>query len=135
MFFSILLWDIIFLIQCFISFPKDFFVSISILCICMLIFTILFGNSFIYAHYSEKEELYIRFNKPTKKLLIKNILFGIPILLSLITFASVPFYIYGLIQFIFMYYDKEHLTMSERLYKTIKIKYEERKQKKESLLA
>lgn len=135
MFFPILIWDVFAIFQCFVPFPKNLFGTISIACVLFLFFTILFGNSFIYTQYTEKEELIVCFQKPNKVLILKNVLLGIPIIMSLILYASIPFYFYGIFQFIHMIKDKQHQTLSEKLYEHVFTYITNHKEKKERFLA
>ena len=130
MFIPILIWDLIFLLQCFNVFPYTLFKGMSVICIFLLSVTILFGNSFILVLYKEDETINISFQKGTKERIIKNIIVGSLVILTLTTYASIPFYIYGGVQFLFMFFDKNHDTLTERFYKTIS-----NKGKKETFLA
>ena len=134
MFLPILIWDLYFIFQCFLKFPYGTYDVVTISCVFLLSISILFGNSYIKIHYTTKEELIIKTRKPNWIVLIKNIYFGIPILVSLMFYAGIPFYIYGILQFTYMIFDKNHYTITERIY-YLCVHYYKKKKMKETLLA
>lgn len=139
MFLPILVWDVYFLLQCFVSFPYKTNEIVSLISIILLVFSILFGNSILYVRYTVFEEIEIKIRSFKWIVLIKNIYYGIPILITLSIYAGIPFYIYLLMQFIYMIFDKKHYTITERIYRICADFYKRRKankiKEKESLLA
>lgn len=132
MFCPILLWNIYLCLQCFLSFPKDGLRVVSSLILLCLIITILFGNSFIeFSYNEEREQLYFEIRRPTQRQVINNILSHFPVLFCIFLPILFIYMTYILVQIFYMYVDKRHFTMVERLLFTLKNKVK----KGESVLA
>ena len=136
MFFPVLLWIYYLCIQCFISFPDGSFIGFSIFIDLCLFCTILFGNSFIKLSYLEdSDEILFIIQKPNYKIFIKNIFLFFPVLLCVFSSILTFFLIYTLLQIFYMYVDKRHFTMMERVVFSIENKIKRKNKKEETILA
>lgn len=112
----ILLWNIFLALRLFFSFDQNLVSIISIICAILLVVFILFSNSFIEIIYEiETSSFTLKRQIPTIKKAFADAGVNLIIVICLIPCYTIFLYIYGLIEIIYMYFDKSHLTIGERI--------------------
>lgn len=115
----ILLWNIFLALRLFFSFNQLVVSTISIICAILLVIFILFSNSFIEIIYDIKTSSFtLQKRTPTMKKALVDAGRNLIIVVCLIPCYTIFLYVYGLIQIVYMYFDKNHFTMGERFIQT-----------------
>lgn len=113
-----LLWGTLIMCDICFSISHVIFNAITYSIMMILCFSMLFLNSILKIEFPEYsfENMQYEIKKPNKKELIYSFITGLPLVLILFLTPIWMFIIYGMIQFIYIIIDKEHMSLMERLY-------------------
>lgn len=113
-----LLWGTLIMCDICFSISHVIFNAITYTIMMVLCFSMLFLNSILKIEFPENcfENMQYEIKKPNKEELIYSFITGLPLVLILFLTPIWMFIIYGIMQFIYIIIDKEHMSLMERLY-------------------
>lgn len=113
-----LLWGTLIMFDICFSISHVIFNAITYTIMMILCFSMLFLNSILKIEFPKYsfENMQYEIKKPNKEELIYSFITGLPLVLILFLTPIWMFIIYGIMQFIYIIIDKEHMSLMERLY-------------------
>lgn len=113
-----LLWGTLIMCDICFSISHVIFNAITYTIMMILCFSMLFLNSILKIEFPKHsfENMQYEIKKPNKEELIYSFITGLPLVLILFLTPIWMFIIYGMMQFIYIIIDKEHMSLMERLY-------------------